>query len=106
MERKNTLLAGLSAAAILGALGLVWYLSREGMNSDEETLKTPSKEEILSRLEEETKTIVKPQKECNAGKGVSTNGTSVYVFNAEFTLKVYSLLSKYATMMKTSISKI
>lgn len=100
------MLAGLSAAAILGALGLFWYLSRESTNSDEETLKTPTKDEILSRLAEETKNIVKPEKECNAGKGVSTNGTSVYVYNTEFTLKVYTLLSKYATLMKTSISKI
>jgi hypothetical protein len=89
---------GLGAGAVaLTAIGVYLYVNSE----DDEAIKgIETREAIYKELEEELSKIKKPKK----GVHNDPNETNTIVYNKEFTLKVYYLLSKYATRMKKSIS--
>jgi hypothetical protein len=103
MEKKNVILGVGISVAVCSLVGLYLYFNAD---EEEEIKNVETTEEVYAQLEEEIKGVVKPPKEANAGKAATSSNTTgnIYVFNEEFTLKVYYLLSKYATKMKKAIN--
>lgn len=101
MEKKNLIIGAGVTIGILGAVGLFYYLSKE--DTKEPDLDFVTKEEIYEILERELADIKKPAKESHGGK-TSEGSISAYIYPKDFTLKLYYLLSKYATWIKKSLN--
>ncbi|CAI2376213.1 unnamed protein product [Moneuplotes crassus] len=103
MDKKDSILSpiligsGIAVAALCG-VGLYLYLSK---NEEEEESRHLSREAILEKLDEELKSIVKPEK-ISAEQNGAQSGMKIY--DQEFSKIVYKTLSKYATMMKHSLN--
>ena len=87
---------GVGVAALAGIS--LYLISSLGEEEEIKDIEAP--EDIYTQLEKELSSVTKPKK----GEHTDPSETNSIVYSKEFTLKVYYLLSKYATKIKKSYS--